>query len=128
MKKHPKQIIIVRNDLNMDRGKSGAQIAHASMACILDQMGDSENKKILILDGAIKDWLEGRFIKIVVGCDDLEHLFEIRDKLEEKGILYSLIKDAGLTVFKEPTITCLGIGPCYPEDIDEITRTLKLYK
>ncbi len=38
----------------------------------------------------------------------------------------ALIEDAGLTVFKKPTITCLAIGPDKEEKIDEITGKLKI--
>ena len=38
-----------------------------------------------------------------------------------------MIVDAGLTEFNGvPTKTCIAIGPANPDDIDEITKHLKL--
>ena len=37
----------------------------------------------------------------------------------------SLVKDAGLTVFKEPTVTCLGIGPIGEDQIGDDLKILK---
>ena len=39
-----------------------------------------------------------------------------------------LIEDYGFTCFNEPTKTCLALGPCYPEDLIELTKKLQLYK
>ncbi len=39
----------------------------------------------------------------------------------------TLVKDAGFTVFKEPTITCIGIGPIPEEKIDEDLSKLPLF-
>lgn len=38
----------------------------------------------------------------------------------------SLVTDAGLTCFNEPTTTCLGIGPIRNEDIGEDLKALKV--
>lgn len=137
-RKQAKQLIIVRTDIIMPSGKLAAQVAHASLACILDHMISTKNtddnlcpyERILQLhpNTAIREWLENRFIKIVVGCDSLEELLKIADETKKRGIHTAVIKDAGLTVFSEPTITCVGIGPCFPEEIDDITRNLKLIR
>jgi peptidyl-tRNA hydrolase len=60
---------------------------------------------------------------IVPTVSDLEQLFEsYKDKC---GV--TLVKDAGFTVFNEPTVTCLGIGPI-PEDlIGEDLKTVKTF-
>lgn len=39
----------------------------------------------------------------------------------------SLVEDAGFTVFKEPTVTCLGIGPIHEDQVQDDLRTLKLF-
>lgn len=38
----------------------------------------------------------------------------------------SLVKDAGLTVFNEPTVVCLGIGPIPKYKVEEDLRNLKV--
>ncbi len=46
---------------------------------------------------------------------------------DEKGLVCSLIIDAGLTEFGGvPTRTCIAIGPNWSDEIDEITGHLKL--
>ena len=41
-------------------------------------------------------------------------------------MITGLIKDAGKTFFKKPTVTCLGIGPDEEDKIDEVTSELKM--
>lgn len=67
-----------------------------------------------------------------------EHAFKIAlvvDTVDELKVLFeayknicgtSLVKDAGFTVFTEPTITCLGIGPISEENIGDDLRSLPL--
>jgi PTH2 family peptidyl-tRNA hydrolase len=121
----PKQVIVIRKDLNMRKGKMIAQGAHASMAVILDLLTNAcwlPNE----LPEPAKDWLRTRFTKIVVYVNSEQELFDVYQKAKDAGIPCSLIKDAGLTEFKEPTYTAVGIGPDYPERIDPITRELPL--
>lgn len=129
----PKQVIIVRKDLNMRKGKMVAQGSHASMKAILD-IGYIENN-IIALDYVIPfgphrclvDWLSGRFTKVCVSVDSEQELLEVYNKAKEKGLLCSLIQDAGLTEFNNvPTLTCCAVGPAYPEDFIGITDHLKL--
>ncbi len=37
----------------------------------------------------------------------------------------SLVEDRGLTVFKEPTVTCLGIGPLHLDEVGDDLKALK---
>lgn len=55
-----------------------------------------------------------------------EELLDIYNKAIEAVLPCSLIKDAGLTEFKEPTYTAVAIGPSRPNDVDKITGHLKL--
>lgn len=130
-----KQVIVVRKDLNMRKGKLAAQAAHASMKVFFDRIEEiypdaSMHKpyKILLQDitPQMKEWVEGRFTKVVVGCESEEELFKLKIKAEDNNVPVSLIKDAGLTEFKEPTYTCIAIGPDYSEAVDKITSELKL--
>ena len=42
-----KQVIIVRKDLNMRKGKIAAQVAHAAMKVILDKMVVTKTSKLI---------------------------------------------------------------------------------
>lgn len=134
-KREAKQIIVVRKDLNMRKGKIAAQCSHASMKVFLDlcyQRDDwYEDKKqykfIYNPNSAWDNWLNGRFTKVVVSCDSEEELLELYEKAKKEKLPCSLITDAGLTEFNGvPTKTCIAIGPCYPEEVNDITGHLKL--
>lgn len=125
----PKQVIVVRKDLNMRKGKIAAQVAHASMAAILKNSScDGFSLKLPLIDReAFGQWIFGKFTKICVSVDSEAELFELQKKAEEAGILNALITDCGLTEFHNvPTNTCLAIGPDWPDKIDAITGNLKL--
>lgn len=142
-----KQIIIVRKDLfdfnahdtiKAGAGKLAAQVAHASMAPILEKMrGVSYTNYVapdydyslqlnLKKEEALTAWLEGSFRKIVVYVKNEEQLLKKFNELKEAGIICSLIKDSGFTVFSEPTNTCIGVEPMFAEDIDKYTGRLRL--
>jgi peptidyl-tRNA hydrolase, PTH2 family len=129
MNYEPKQVIVIRKDLNMRKGKMVAQGAHASMKVILDKMSKMVDEWKLNLDegSSIQKWLEGKFTKICVSVDSEAELIEIYDRARSNGIICSIITDAGLTEFDGiPTKTAVAIGPAWPEEIDPITSHLKL--
>ncbi len=123
-----KQVILMRTDLNMRKGKMIAQGAHASMKILLDKMSKINNDNwTLELDENISEWLNGLFTKICLQVNSKEELLEIYQKALDNGFPASLIIDAGLTEFHGiPTETCIAIGPAKSEDIDKITKNLKL--
>jgi len=137
MNQEPKQVIVVRKDLNMRKGKMISQGSHASMKVFFDICEKSEetswdiNEKEYCFyfkkDSAWDEWLNGRFTKIVVSCDNEQELDELYQKAKDKKLPCSMIIDAGLTEFNgAPTKTCIAIGPAYPDEVDEITKHLKL--
>ncbi len=126
-----KQVIVMRKDLNMRKGKMVAQGAHASMKAILDQMKFKPQTNSMTLempDGSpLEDWIEGRFTKVCLSVDSEKELVEIYNKAKQAGLICSLITDAGVTEFGGvATKTCCAIGPAWAEDIDKITGELKL--
>lgn len=137
-----KQVIVVRKDLNMRKGKMCAQVAHASMKVILDKMifedisithpaisnpRFAELSMIMPKSSCLYEWFNGTFTKIVVYVDSEEELLEVKKKAEDAGILCALVTDAGRTEFHgEATNTVVAIGPDESEKIDKITGHLKL--
>lgn len=112
-----KQMIVLRKDLNMRKGKMIAQGAHASMKATLLHLEDPR----------VKEWLNGPFTKIAVSVDSEEELIEVRDKAVEAGLICEEIIDAGKTEFNGvPTRTALGIGPDTHDNLFPITGNLKL--
>jgi PTH2 family peptidyl-tRNA hydrolase len=126
--KRSKQVIVIRKDLNMRKGKMIAQGAHASLKAVLDSgLYVLEGVSIdLPPDSAIENWVNGQFTKITVSVDSEKDLLEIYQKAVDAGLISSLIRDAGLTEFNEPTLTCCAIGPAWSDEIDSITGHLKL--
>ena len=113
-----KQVIVVRSDIKMSKGKLAAQVAHAAVSSFYKTL----NEKPIYA----KLWLNDRQPKVILKVSSLEDLYEIKKDADEKGIINSLIEDAGLTELPPGTITCLGIGPAPTYSIDEVTGELKL--
>ena len=113
-----KQVILVRTDLKMGRGKLAAQVAHASVGAVLKAMKTH------------KEWFEKWMVegqaKVVLRVPNESKLLEYRDKALSVGLPTELVVDRGLTQLKPGTTTCLGIGPAPSELIDVLTGTLKL--
>lgn len=132
-----KQIIVVRKDLNMRKGKMVAQGAHASLAIFFNMMKNPNSGSITeSVDGftytfknsskIMNEWITNKFTKICVSVDSENELLSIFNQAEKAGLPCSLIQDAGLTEFNEPTYTTVAIGPAHADQIDPITKHLKL--
>ena len=138
-----KQVIVVRKDLNMRKGKMISQGCHASMKIFFDRMtkyytlpnswGPEEKDftgihyELRNATPEMEEWIDGIFTKIVLGVDSLEELLTIKNNAEKAGLPVALIEDNGLTEFGGvKTITCIAIGPANSEQIDLVTGGLKL--
>ncbi|KFZ25982.1 MAG: peptidyl-tRNA hydrolase [Candidatus Izimaplasma bacterium HR2] len=125
-----KQVIVARKDLNMSPGKLAAQVSHASLGALLDEIRESRTDTIFKLKekSAAYKWLAEDFTKIVLQVNSEEELLALYKIAKSKGMSCALIVDDGRTEVEPGTATCLGIGPDFNCDIDEITGHLKLYK
>jgi len=122
-----KQVIVVRKDLGMGKGRMCAMVAHASMAIFTHQMlevgeerfelGPDENWDWY---GAVQPWLTGKFTKIVLGIKGGPELRAIYDAAREDGVVCSLIDEENLG------IAAVALGPDKSERIDPITGHLEL--
>jgi len=124
-----KQVIVIRKDLNMRRGKQIAQGAHASMKVFFDRMEycDHGDMKINNITPEMEEWVNGAFTKICVSVNSEEELLDIYTKAMEANLPRSLIQDAGLTEFGGvPTYTAVAVGPADADEINKITGNLKL--
>ncbi len=63
--------------------------------------------------------------KVTLVVDTVEELQAIHDEYK-KICGVSLVTDAGLTVFKEPTTVCLGLGPILESEVTETIKQLKV--
>jgi PTH2 family peptidyl-tRNA hydrolase len=115
-----KQVIVVRKDLKLPKGKLSVQVAHACVDCVFDSIRNSKKTKI------VENWRNEGMKKSVLYTDNLDLLLELYNSMKREGFVLSLIKDAGKTVVEPGTITCFGIGPDYSVLIDKYTSNLKL--
>src|SRR3989338_2644040 len=110
-----KQVILVREDLKLPKGKLSAQVAHAAV----DAASKSDRKNIDL-------WKKDGSKKIVLKVKDEKEIFKYKQMAEDIGLKTALITDAGHTVVEPGTITCLGIGPDEESKIDSVTGKLKM--
>ena len=122
-----KQVIVMRHDLKMRRGKQIAQGSHASMSFICRRLQMNGSVSLEDFNEVQRTWLTGAFAKICCRVNSEEELMNIHDKAIEAGLEVHLITDSGKTEFHgQPTRTCLAIGPDVSERIDAVTGHLEL--
>ncbi len=118
-----KQVIVMRRDLGMRRGKEISQGAHASMIWLAERI----RQRRYAFSEAERQWLAGAFTKVCVRVESEEELLGIVRAAQEQGVMVHLVVDAGRTEFHGvPTPTCCALGPDFAERIDPITGHLKL--
>lgn len=112
-----KQVIVVRDDLKLSRGKLAVQVAHAAIIGY-----EKSDKKI------VEEWRRDGQKKIVLKVSNLKELMEVKERAEKVGFVTGIVKDAGLTEIPPGTITALVIGPDIESKIDKITGNLQLLR
>ncbi|PLW80177.1 aminoacyl-tRNA hydrolase [Candidatus Woesearchaeota archaeon] len=110
-----KQVILVRTDLKLPKGKMAAQSAHASVDAVL-------KSDISV----VKSWRNQGMKKVVLKVENEKELVRFFQNAKDQGFASSLITDAGRTVVEPGTKTCVGIGPDIEEKIDLLTGNLKI--
>jgi len=112
-----KQVIVVRTDLEMGKGKIAAQVGHA---CVLG----AENVRKSHPDW-FKVWWQGQE-KIVLKVPGPKELEEIKKHAMDLDLPWSEVTDAGHTQIAPGTTTCISLGPAPEEMINKVTGDLKL--
>ncbi len=113
-----KQVIAVRADLGMGRGKIAVQVGHAAVSA-----AEKARKKC---PKCWQSWLKEGQCKVVVKVENLADLLKLEREANQMELPNILITDRGLTQLPPSTVTCLGIGPALSEHIDRITGELPL--
>ncbi len=122
-----KQVILIRKDLKMRRGKEIAQGSHASMEFLVSQLRGGQ-KNITDLDDDTLAWVERGMAKICLRVNSEEELISFHEKAQALGLKSHIIRDSGRTEFGGvPTLTACAIGPAIAERIDEVTGDLTPY-
>lgn len=107
-----KQVIVLRQDLDMSKGKMIAQACHASLKAY--KMAEESQKK---------NWESQGGKKIALDAGERK-LDEMRNQARKTELPAALVKDSGLTELEPGTVTALGIGPAEEAKIDTVTGKL----
>ena len=110
-----KQVILVRQDLKLPKGKLASQVAHASTAAVLKSHPD-----------IVMQWKNQGMKKVVLKVKDKDELLHYKRLAEDLHLETALVIDAGKTVVSPGTITSLGIGPDDEKKIDKVTGKLSM--
>jgi len=125
-----KQVIILRKDLNMRKGKMVSQGCHASVAIVQEmerQWCPDYGWRQVPYGEIYNEWSTGLQTKVCVGVSSEQELQSIYDRAKDAGIPCSIITDAGKTEFGGvPTKTSCALGPAECSEIDKITGHLTL--
>ena len=110
-----KQVILMRDDLKLPKGKMAAQAAHAAVEAVLRSDKDK-----------VKRWRNEGMMKIVLKVKDEKELYKYKSVAEAFMLTTAVITDAGRTVVEPGTVTCMAIGPDEDIAIDKVTGELKI--
>ena len=114
-----KQVIILRKDLKMTKGKAAAQASHAAVASAIKSMRERQKEFTI--------WWRNGQTKIILAVESEEELLNLEAKLQRTGVVMAKINDAGRTQLPPGTTTALGVGPHAQMDVERITSNLKLF-
>ncbi|MHA1629746.1 MAG: peptidyl-tRNA hydrolase Pth2 [Candidatus Heimdallarchaeota archaeon] len=113
-----KMVIGIRKDLQMSKGKTAVQTAHAAVLAV----EDAKRRH--------KDWLKKWFYegqkKVVVQLSSEEELHHLLQKARATNLPYAVVNDAGLTELPPNTTTAIALGPAPNDKLDKLTSKYKL--
>ncbi|MFH0714150.1 MAG: peptidyl-tRNA hydrolase Pth2 [Candidatus Diapherotrites archaeon] len=112
-----KQVLVIRADLKMGRGKIASQCSHAAIESFLQ----AQKKDKFAAD----NWLRQGMPKIVLKVSSEKELLELYNAAKRQ-FPSALIRDAGKTQVEPGSITALGIGPWNENELNSLTGKLKL--
>ena len=135
-----KQVIVIRKDLNMRKGKMIAQGSHASMAFLTKQgglycnLGTGLKPVDYFMTEVNEDqvneighWLRNSFRKICVYVNSEEELVAVHQKALDSGLISHIVEDNGATEFHGvKTLTVVSIGPAWESKFEGLTDHLPL--
>ena len=146
-----KQIIIARKDLNMSAGKLAAQVSHASMAFLTNEIRNDWSMNTTYFKGdeyktyysveltfdkdLFEQWIIGEFTKCVLKAKNKSQLLKAKALAEEMGMtenedFFCIYDNCHTELTPEDngrTLTCIGFKPMDSEVIDKIGKKYQLY-
>ncbi len=131
--KRIKQVLLIRRDLNMRRGKEIAQGSHAAIGFLVENLRGTLAKNratevMLELSPDEATWLLEGMAKVCLKVNSEAELVDLHKKAEASGLPSHLVQDSGRTEFHgRPTFTACAIGPADGAAIDAVTGDLVPY-
>ena len=113
-----KQVLGVRSDLKMGKGKIAVQCSHAAVSA-------SEEARKSSLDWW-RIWMHEGQSKVAVKVSGLSPILDLGRRSRENGLPFYVVRDMGLTQVEPGTVTCIGIGPGPVVKVDLLTGDLPL--
>ena len=113
-----KQVLVVRLDLKMGRGKIAVQCSHAAVSA-------ADETRQNFVDWW-KVWLVEGQPKIALKVPDLDGILTLEKQARARRLPFYVVKDKGMTQIPPGTVTCIGIGPAPTSLIDGLTGDLPL--
>lgn len=111
-----KQVLVVREDLGMSRGKMIAQACHACLGAYRRTGTETRER-----------WIDAGAKKVALKASE-ERFAEVLEKADIEEVTAYLVKDAGRTELEPGTKTAIGVGPAEEERVDRITGDLELVR
>eukprot|EP00899_Mesostigma_viride_P027949 jgi/Mesvir1/8339/Mv12600-RA.1 len=113
----PNQILVVRQDLKMGKGKIAAQCCHAAVG-VFEKM--QQRPQLL------RRWQQCGQAKVVVKCDTEAELLQLHEEARSLLLPTYVVQDAGRTQIAAGSLTVLAIGPAPVDVLNTVTSHLKL--
>ncbi len=111
-----KQVLIVREDLDITKGKMISQACHACLGSYRKAVPEIR-----------EDWLDQGGKKVVVSAAEKEFP-SIMEEARDLDLPAYLVSDAGRTELEPGTDTAIGIGPDTEGKIDKVTGEFQLVR
>ena len=114
-----KQVIVVRNDINLKKGELAAQVAAASVKFLIENNESERGNQVFVnLSNNEALWLTGSFFQEVVGADSEDQLHDILMRAKFMGI-------EAHTSVKNDRLTCVALGPDESGILERLVHKLK---
>jgi len=113
-----KMVMVVRQDLGMQKGKIAAQCGHAVLGAY--------KKAVEAGSPTLGPWERFGQAKVALKCQTEEEMVALWENARKKGLTTYMVVDAGRTQIAAGSRTVLAIGPDAVEAIDSVTGDLKL--
>eukprot|EP00004_Rigifila_ramosa_P026630 TRINITY_DN838_c0_g3_i2.p1 TRINITY_DN838_c0_g3~~TRINITY_DN838_c0_g3_i2.p1 ORF type:complete len:640 (+),score=182.07 TRINITY_DN838_c0_g3_i2:214-1920(+) len=113
-----KMVLVVRQDLQMGKGKVAAQCGHA----VLGAFKQAQRAQPV----ALRQWELFGQAKIVLKGEDLDSMMALQAAAKAVGLVTYFVMDAGRTQIEAGSRTVLAVGPGPRSVIDKVTGHLKL--